>query len=101
VIWLWENARECWNLTHLNLPLILKLIVVAIMGRRSMVIAALLACVWCAALVSPALGFPVATSLNGMSGEPALLDLFKCGARHFGSVNSPWDENCTVDTTTG
>jgi hypothetical protein len=52
-------------------------------------------------LVSPALGFPVATSLNGMSGEPALLDLFKCGARHFGSVNTPWDENCTVDTTTG
>jgi hypothetical protein len=45
-------------------------------------------------------GFPVATSLNGMSSEPALLELFKY-SRHFGSWKTPWDENCTVDETNG
>ena len=35
-----------------------------------------------------------------MSGEPALIDLFKY-SRHFGTWQTPWDENCTVDPATG
>ena len=54
-----------------------------------------------AVLAHHTFGFPVATSLNGMSGEQALLDLFKCGARHFGTPKTPWDENCSIDATTG
>ena len=44
--------------------------------------------------------FPVSTSLNGIGTEPVLLDLFK-SSRKFGSVETPWDSNCSVSETTG
>ena len=47
-----------------------------------------------------AAAFPVSTSLQGLSAEPALLELFKY-SRHFGTWATPWDENCTVDPQTG
>ena len=48
----------------------------------------------------PAAAFPVSTSLQGLSAEPALLELFKY-SRRFGTWHSPWDSNCTVDPQTG